>query len=333
MAASGTGDEIHAFISSQNAAQEVANIVVTPSLNGCVGTSETFTLTVKPTPSVIATPSNQIVCGSTTIAATTFTSLGGATLNWVNNTTSTGLSASGMGDIPSFAANNVSNQEISTIAVTPVLNGCTGTPVDFNLTVRPVPTVADPVDQIICGGSLSAVTTFSGTLAGTTFEWLNNNVNTGLAVNGTSNIPVFATDNVATTQVSTVTVTPVLNGCIGSSETFTMTVNPYVTGGYVIIPAPICQSGSNIPILNLRDYMVNESDGGVWTDISTTSVGSRFNTTTAELNTNGLASGVYVFRYYLTGQSPCANDARDITITIETCCPAEVCLPVMIQKF
>lgn len=333
LAASGTGGEIHAFISSENAAQQVASVVVTPNLNGCIGTSETFTLTVKPTPSVSATPTNQIVCGGTNVLATTFTGIAGTLFNWTNNNSNTGLSASNSGNIPAFVANSVTNQEISVIEVTPVLNGCMGTPVDFNLTVKPVPTVANPVDQIICGGSLSATTMFSGTLAGTTFEWLNNNVNTGLVVNGTNNIPVFATDNVATTQVSTVTVTPVLNGCMGSSETFTMTVNPYVTGGYVIIPAPICQSGSNIPILNLRDYLGNESDGGVWTDVSTTSVGSRFNPTTAELNTNSLISGTYVFRYYLTGLSPCANDARDVTISIEKCCPVDICLPVTIQKF
>ena len=168
---------------------------------------------------------------------------------------------------------------------------------------------------------------------GATFEWVNDNTGTGLAVNGTGNIPVFASDNVAATSISNVTVTPILNGCTGAAANFSMTVHQFLTGGYVIFPETFCQAGSNIPILHLRDYMVNENDGGVWTDISTTTTGSRFDPITGYLNTNGLGQGTYIFRYYLTGMAPCANDARDITIIIERCCPEEVCLPVTIQKF
>jgi PKD-like domain len=290
-------------------------------------------LTVKPTPSVSATPLNQIVCGGTPVATTAFTSNVAATFNWTNTNASTGLATSGTGDIATFASNAVTTQQVSTITVTPELNGCFGTPLDMTLTVKPTPTVVQPVNQTLCGGSLSAATVFTSTIVGTEFEWVNNNTGTGLVVNGTGDIPVFASDNVAATSISTVTVTPVLNGCTGTSANFTMTVHQFLTGGYVIFPTAFCQAGSNIPILHLRDYMVNENDGGVWTDINTTSVGSRFDPVTGYLNTNGLAAGTYVFRYYLTGMAPCANDARDITIIIEECCPAEVCMPVTIQKF
>jgi hypothetical protein len=332
LAASGTGT-IPAFLALNVLTQQVSNLTVTPTLNGCAGTAQTFTLTVKPTPSVSATPLNQIVCGGTSIAATTFTSNVAATFNWTNTNASTGLALSGVGNIASFASNAVSTQQVSMITVTPELNGCFGTQLDVTMTVKPTPTVAQPVNQTLCGGSLSAATVFSSPIVGTTFEWVNSNTGTGLAVNGTSDIPVFATDNVAATSISTVTVTPVLNGCTGTSANFTMTVHQFLTGGYVIFPTAFCQAGSNIPILHLRDYMVNENDGGVWTDINTTSVGSRFDPVTGYLNTNGLAAGTYVFRYYLTGMAPCANDARDITIIIEECCPADVCLPVTIQKF
>jgi hypothetical protein len=332
LAASGTGT-IPAFIALNVLTQQVSNMTVTPTLNGCAGTPQTFTLTVKPTPSVSATPLNQIVCGGTAVAATIFTSNVAATINWTNTNVSTGLAASGTGDIATFASNAVTTQQVSTITVTSELNGCTGTPLEFTLTVKPTPTVAQPVDQALCGGSLSAPTVFTSPIVGTTFEWVNNNTGTGLAVNGTGDIPVFATDNVAATSISTVTVTPVLNGCTGTSANFTMTVHQFLTGGYVIFPEAFCQAGSNIPILHLRDYMVNENDGGVWTDISSTSTGSRFDPVTGYLNTNGLQAGTYVFRYYLTGIAPCANDARDITIIIEECCPADVCVPVSIQKF
>ena len=329
---SGTGN-ISAFISLSVLTQQVSNITVTPTLNGCSGTAQTFSLTVKPTPSVSAVPMNQIVCGGTSIAATAFSSNVAATFNWVNSNPNTGLSASGAGDIATFNAASIATLQVSNITVTPELNGCFGTPLSFDLTVKPTPMVAQPVDQTLCGGSLSAAITFVSTPSGATFEWVNDNTGTGLAVNGTGNIPVFASDNVAATSISTVTVTPVLNGCTGSSANFTTTVHQFLTGGYVIFPLPFCQAGSNMATLHLRDYMVNESDGGVWTDVSTTSVGSRFDPLTGYLNTNALQSGTYVFRYYLTGMAPCANDARDITIIIEECCPVNVCTPVTIQKY
>ncbi len=332
LATSGTGN-IFAFIAPNILTQQLSNITVTPTLNGCSGTSQTFTLTVKPTPSVVAVPMNQIVCGGTAVVSTTFTSNVAATFNWTNDNASTGLSASGTTNIATFNAAAVAAQQVSNITVTPSFNGCVGTSLSFDLTVKPTPTVAQPIDQTICGGSLSAATTFTGTVAGTTFEWVNDNTGTGLAVNGTGNIPVFASDNVATTSISHVTVTPILNGCTGTAANFTMTVHQFLTGGYVIFPLPFCQAGSNMSLLHLRDYMVNENDGGVWTDISASPVGSRFDPSTGYFNTNGLQSGTYVFRYYLTGIAPCANDARDITIIIEECCPVNVCTPVTIQKF
>ncbi|MDZ7877036.1 MAG: PKD-like domain-containing protein [Saprospiraceae bacterium] len=332
LVASGIGS-IPAFIAQSVLTEQVSNITVTPTLNGCSGTPQSFTLTVKPTPSVSATPLNQIVCGGTSVAATVFTSNVAATFIWTNTNAGTGLAASGTGNIADFTSNAVVSQQVSTITVTPELNGCVGTPLDFALTVKPTPTMVQPVDQALCGGSLSAATVFTSPIVGTSFEWVNNNTGTGLVVNGTGDIPVFVTDNVAATSISTVTVTPILDGCTGASTNFAMTVHQFVTGGYVILPTAFCQAGSNIPILHLHDYMVNENEGGVWTDISSTSTGSRFDPATGFLNTNGLAAGTYVFRYYLAGMAPCANDARDITVIIEECCPAEVCLPVTIQKF
>jgi Ig-like domain CHU_C associated/SdrD B-like domain/PKD-like domain len=330
--ATGSGD-IFAFISQNVLTQQVANITVTPTLNGCSGTPQTFTMTVKPMPTVIATPMSQTICSGTSFVPTVFSGNVAATYNWTNNNVNTGISASGMGNIAGLLTTAVATQQVSTITATPVLNGCSGTPVTFDLTVKPTPTVAKPVDQTLCGGSLSAATTFVSTPSGATIEWVNDNTGTGLAVNGTGNIPVFASDNVAATSISHVTATPILNGCTGSAVNFTTTVHQFLTGGYVIFPLPFCQAGSGMATLHLRDYMVNENDGGVWTDISSTPVGSRFDPVTSNFNTNGLQSGTYVFRYYLTGMAPCANDARDITIIIEECCPVNVCTPVTIQKF
>jgi hypothetical protein len=112
-----------------------------------------------------------------------------------------------------------------------------------------------------------------------------------------------------------------------------VTVNPTVTAGTLAAPSPFCQVGSNAAVLNLGDYLTNESNGGAWTDVSAVSAGVRFDVLTGLLNINGLGIGVYTFRYSVTGIAPCPNDSKDLTITIQQCCPPNVvCLPVSIMK-
>jgi hypothetical protein len=50
------------------------------------------------------------------------------------------------------------------------------------------------------------------------------------------------------------------------------------------------------------------------------------------LNLNGLAVGTYVFRYTVTATPPCSPDTEDVTVIIEACCPANICLPVTVVR-
>ncbi len=86
--------------------------------------------------------SNINVCGRT-IAATAFASNpSGASYTWSNSNTAIGLAASGTGNVPSFNATNTSSAPIvATITVTPSINGCSGTPSTYTITVDPTPIV------------------------------------------------------------------------------------------------------------------------------------------------------------------------------------------------
>ncbi|MCP9762258.1 PKD-like domain-containing protein, partial [Lacihabitans soyangensis] len=90
------------------------------------------------------------------------------------------------------------------------------------------PTVDDPTDQIVCeGGSTTAVTFTGNSLPGVVYNWTNSNTAIGLAASGTGNIAIFTANNTATTAITaTITVTPNANGCSGTPQTFTVTVNP-----------------------------------------------------------------------------------------------------------
>ncbi|MFN0015298.1 MAG: hypothetical protein ACKVU2_12190, partial [Saprospiraceae bacterium] len=159
LAASGTGN-IPAFTATNATnAPVTATITVTPTFtsNGttCTGTPKQFTITVNPSPTVQPV-ANQLVCkGETTTAVNFSGSVPGTVFNWTNNNTAIGLAASGSGTILPFVAQNAGNAPLmGTITVTPTFtnNGvaCSGTPIQFTITVNPLPTVFAGFDQIIC---------------------------------------------------------------------------------------------------------------------------------------------------------------------------------------
>lgn len=228
LAAAGTGD-IAAFNAVNNGAAPVtATITVTPTANGCPGTSISFTITVNPTP-VVDPIADQIVCNGDLTAQALFTSAtAGTTFDWVNNDPSIGLAAAGTGDIAAFnAVNNGTTPVVATITVTPTANGCPGVSVDFTITVNPSPNVDPVADQTVCNGLLTTAVNFTGASPGTTFDWTNSNTDIGLGGSGSGNIPAFTATNATGVAISgTITVTPSLNGCTGTPTTFTITVDP-----------------------------------------------------------------------------------------------------------
>jgi hypothetical protein len=201
-------------------------ITVTPTENNCPGTPQTFTITVNPAPTVNQ-PANVSGCAGQP-ATVNFSGSAGATFAWTNNNTAIGLGASGSGNI-SFTIANVTMQEVGTITVTPTSPaGCPGTPVTFTITANPGPTMDDPMDVSACANT-SASVTFSSPAGNPTYAWTNSNTAIGLGASGNGNIS-FTTANVSAPTTATITVTPSLGGCIGTPQTFTITVHPPPAG-------------------------------------------------------------------------------------------------------
>ncbi|HXS58688.1 MAG TPA: PKD-like domain-containing protein, partial [Hanamia sp.] len=166
-ATSGSGSSIVQTLTSSGSPGTV-DYIVTPTLNGCAGSSTTITNTVNPKATVNAV-SNQVVCNNSSTSAVSFSSptTGGTiTYNWVNNTPSIGLAASGSGNIPSFTATNNSNAPITaTITVTPAYSNagvsCTGTSSTFTITVNPTAAMSGITDQFVCVNTSALATTFN----------------------------------------------------------------------------------------------------------------------------------------------------------------------------
>jgi hypothetical protein len=202
----------------------VGTISVTPTLNTCVGLPITYDITVNPTP-VATVPANATYCSLDAVPATGFSSTPvGATFTWTNTNATIGIGASGNGQIAAFnAANTTSSLQTGTIAVTPTLNSCVGSPVSYNINVNPTPIITPIANILECPAVNIPANTITSTPAGATFAWTNSNTNVGLAAtSGTGNITTFTTSNLtAVNEVSTITITPTLNSCIGPNVSYT----------------------------------------------------------------------------------------------------------------
>jgi hypothetical protein len=237
LAASGNGN-IPPFISTNSTSSAVtANITASSFYNtpnvSCPGNTQSFTITVNPTPTVNAV-SNQVLCHNESTNAVTFTgNVAGTTYNWTNSNTTIGLTnPSGANILPSFTGLNTTNNIVSTtITVTPTAQNCPGTPTSFNISVNPTPVITNTVlQQEICPGATSTVTWISNLVAGLTpnYTWFlssNDPDVAGFIQNGTGNLPVMTLTNSGTTPQNVVyTVTPNFNGCIGTPVNYTIIV-------------------------------------------------------------------------------------------------------------
>ena len=241
----GTGTGNISFTATNSTSSPlVATIIVIPTYNNgssnCIGSSKTFTITINPEAQVNQ-PNSISVCNGNTIPTTTFSTLntsGTTTYTWTNSNTAIGLPASGTGNIPSFAATNIGNSVLTaTIIVTPSYlvgaTSCTGSTKQFTITVSPNANLILPSNKVVCNGSSLPNITFTSTNTGGTasYSWTNDTPSIGLASSGTGNIPVFTAVNTGLFPITaTLLVTPSFtNGslvCTGTSQTFTITVNP-----------------------------------------------------------------------------------------------------------
>ncbi|MDP1622597.1 MAG: FISUMP domain-containing protein [Bacteroidales bacterium] len=316
----------------------VATITVTPTFTNqsvsCVGPAKTFTITVNPTGQV-NDPTDLVACNTALTTAVTFgttNTVGTTTYNWLNNTTSIGLPASGNGNIASFnAVNNGLTPVVATITVTPTFTylseSCVGPTENFTITVNPTGQVIDPTDLVVCNNTSTGDVDFNTNNSGgtTTYNWTNNTVSIGLAAAGSGNIPSFTAVNTGTAPVvATITVTPTFSNlsesCIGPAEIFTITVNP---SGQVNNP---------LNLVVCHNVMTSVVTFGTNNTIGTTTYSWTNNTATIGLPSSGTGN-IASFIAVNTGSTPvvatitvtptftnqsvsCVGTAKSFTITV-----------------
>ena len=130
----------------------------------CTGPSVSFTITVNPTPNAVATPPTQTICSGTAMTPIVLTgNVSGTVFNWTrdNQVNVTGIPNAGSGNISGTPINNTTVQQTVTFTITPVANGCTGTPITATLIVNKEPTITCPANITVnntpgqCGANVT----------------------------------------------------------------------------------------------------------------------------------------------------------------------------------
>lgn len=233
LAASGTGN----IASFTSAATGVSTVTVTPITGSCIGTSRTFTLTsnaIQATSLVYSQPS---FCATETNPSPTTTGPIGGTYS----SFPAGLSINSLSGLVNLATSTA-----GTYTITYTVNGVgCATNSTTQLTVGTNPTVNAIASQTVCNDIAFNTITFTGSL-GTQYSWVNTNTSIGLAASGTGNINAFlGTNNTSSAITGTVTVTPSIGICVGSTKSFTLGVNPSDDASFSYTLSKYCADASN----------------------------------------------------------------------------------------
>lgn len=328
LGASGIGNITSFTGTNTGSSVETSNITVTPTLNGCSGTAETFSITVNPTPTVTQ-PSDQTVCAGTNFVATNFTgAVSGTNYSWSSSNTAVGLAASGTGNIAAFAATNTTNAPISTtVTVTPTF-GETGT--TFGETSENgTMTLTAPTGTVFTGVTYASYGNPTGSNGNYTNGSCHSNTSQavveGLALGQTS-VTINATDAefgapCAGTQ-SLAVVLAYGPACSGTTKTFTLTVNPVpsvmnqtatICSGGTFTVSPTDGSGNLIPTGTTYSWSAPSVTGITGTAAGTyaSSIsGTLTNTTNAAINV------VYTITPSSATTPACDGTSFTVTVTV-----------------
>lgn len=177
-ATSGSGSITGSYTGNNTTTASIsATIQITPTLNGCVGSTVTQTVSVKPVPDANTINSISLCNESQTIFPSFTSNISNTTFNWVvtNSDFLTIANNTGNGDLGQITGVNtgILNRTV-TIRFTPVFEGCSGSELTTTVTVKPTPNLSNnPATAICSGGNLSFTPT--STLGNTTITWSRTN--------------------------------------------------------------------------------------------------------------------------------------------------------------
>jgi gliding motility-associated-like protein len=280
----------------------VYTLTSTNTASGCTATSN-VTVTVNTTlPVANAGTSFTKTCVTNPSGATIGVApVAGTTYSW---SPTIGLSSS----TASNPTANPTSTTVYTLTATNTSSGCTAT---SNVTVTvntAVPFVNAISNQTLCDLANTTSVNFTGTPAvGNVYNWTNSNTSIGLIASGSGNIATFSAQNGGTSAISsiiTVTPTTTANGCVGSPDSFTISVNPLLNSSFTYPGNTYCQSGTN------PSPTITGVAGGTFSGTA----GLSINPTTGLINLAASTLTSHVVTYTTIGSCP-TSSTFNITVT------------------
>ncbi len=207
---------------------------ITPTANICTGLPISVTVTAKPKPTVASSVQSQSICLPGQTSITLSGGVPGTTYSWTTSSSNSTGASNGSGSSIVQALNSLNGTSPGTVTylITPTANGCSGSPISVDVTIQPKPSVTSSVaSQTICSASQTLITLANPNgVAGTAYNVAFSAVNATGAVTVTGggasiNQTLKSIDGVNSGTV-TYTITPIANGCAGTSVSVAETVKP-----------------------------------------------------------------------------------------------------------
>jgi len=286
---------------------------------GAGNDSPPLLITVNQIPIVTATPGSLTICSEETTNIVLTSTAPNTTFSWTSSSPSSisGHSNSS-GNVIADLLSNISNANHNvTYVITPVANGCTGSPITVVVTVKPFNEItALPKALTICTGNTFTIN-LSATLPGTSFSWTASGAGiTGLS-NGSGNVISQTLTNTTTSPaVATYMVTGLRDGCETTTAKYTVTVNP----GPTLTNNPLSETRCSGAAFNLS--LASNMAGATysWTASGTSGlsgysagIGSSINQTVSN-STYGQGAVTYKITPAVLG---CTGFPVDFTLTVQ----------------
>ena len=305
-----------------------------PNTSSCPGTPVTGTVTVKAIPTVTTVNNNPTICSGANADITlspTPANVGGTLFDWSRdntiNVTGDFSENSVSGPIIEALTNTTNTPQTVVFTITPKADGCPGTPVQVSVVVNPTPnvTITNNSPNICTGGTTSI--TLNSNVSGATFDWSRSNTGTVTGINSQTGItgPIVITLTNATggDLTTAFTVTPIANGCTGSSQNTTVTVGALPTTSYPVNAAQttVCEgSGTTVTINPSQSnitYQLRRADNSLVIGASVSGAGTGPKVITVPASALTVAGSPHTFNILATTSLGCsAQLVNTVTITV-----------------
>jgi uncharacterized protein (TIGR02145 family) len=270
--------------------------------NGCKST-DTVHVVANPGPVITTTPLFKTICSGFPTQISLTSNLPLTTYSWIASSSSplvTGYSDGTGNTINQVLLNDAASAETVTYSITPVQNGCVGTPSDYIVTIDPTLPVSVSVSataNTVCAGT-TVTFTATPTNGGTTpaYQWKVNGINTG------SNAPVYAYIPLNNDLIS----------CILTSSEICTTNNPASSTQYPVTVNP------NLPVSITVSASANPVCSGTSVTFTATPINGGF-TPSYQWKVNGVNAGSNAPIYAYV---PANNDLVSCILTSSETCTA-----------